>query len=62
MTDPLENLLTEKAFAEALGVSVSTIRKYRERGLPFLRVGKRVVLDVAESVEWLKTHCRESKA
>lgn len=60
MNDPLQNLITEKAFAEALGVSTATIRRYRREGLPYLRVGKRILLEVAASVDWIAKHCRQT--
>ena len=62
MDDPLQALITEKALAESLGVSVATVRGLRGRGLPYLKVGIAVMFDVAEAVAWIRANCRRVSA
>ena len=51
----LKDFLSAKELAEALGVSIDTVLRWRDRGLPFYRVGKRVWFDQYEVVEFIKS-------
>ncbi len=52
-------LLTERQLAEFLAVSPDTVRRLRDQGLPYVRLGKRLVRYPAVQVtEWLEQHVR----
>lgn len=48
--------LSKAALAAHYGVSVRTIRTWRERGLPGYRVGREVMYPVDECDRWIETH------
>ena len=49
--------LNRQKICAALGVSESTIRRLKQRGLPYTSVGKRSPrYDLAECKEWLKAN------
>jgi excisionase family DNA binding protein len=50
----LSNLLTTKQLAEKLQVAEITIHKWREKGLPFLKLGRAVRFNLDDVMEWLK--------
>ena len=45
--------------AQLLGISKTTLRKLRQKGLPILRVGKLVKFDVPQTVAWILRNCRQ---
>ena len=49
----LEKFMSQKVLAEALGVSPDFLRKLREKGLPFLRLGGKVLYHETEVCRWL---------
>ena len=53
----LTHLLNEHAVAEALGVSIATVRRWRlfRQGPKFLKVGALVKYRVADVAQWLET-------
>ena len=56
-----EKLIREKKCAEALSVSVRTLRYWRRRKIiPFFKVGALVMYDLEEVLQALKTYERKS--
>jgi len=49
-----DKLLTEKDLCEWLQVVRSTVWKWRQDGLPYIKVGKAVRFDKKEVLKWLK--------
>jgi phage terminase Nu1 subunit (DNA packaging protein) len=56
---PERRLLSKRAVAEHFGVSPRTIKAWREKGCPALRVGRVSMFDVADVDRWLE---REAEA
>ena len=54
----LKDLLSAKELAEVFGVTIDTVFEWRDRGLPFYRIGKRVWFEQHEVAEFIKTHLR----
>jgi hypothetical protein len=54
----LADYLTEDEQAAALGLTVRTLRSWRQRGEgpPFVKVGKRVFYPIAGNAAWLKAN------
>jgi excisionase family DNA binding protein len=53
---PIAELVTTKQLAEQIGVSELTIWRWRERGLPFKRLGptgRSIRFDLDEVNEWI---------
>jgi hypothetical protein len=48
--------LSKSALAAHYGVSERTIRTWRERGLPGVRVGREVMYPVDECDRWIEAH------
>ncbi|MGV8982105.1 helix-turn-helix domain-containing protein [Clostridium sp.] len=48
------NFINKKELAEKLKVSVVTIDRLRKQGLPFHKVGAKIVFDWVEVTEWIK--------
>ena len=47
--------LTKKQIAEKIGVSVATINNYMKAGLPYYKIGTRIVRFKLDEVEkWIK--------
>jgi hypothetical protein len=56
-----QKLVREKECADAVSVSVRTLRYWRRRRIiPFLKVGTLVIYDLDEVLQALKTYKRES--
>lgn len=51
----LKDLIPEKNLAEALGVSVSTLRGYRLKGCPWINVGGHAFYLESDFMEWVTT-------
>lgn len=49
----LVNLLTTKQLAEKLQVAEITITKWREKDLPFVKIGRSVRFDEKQVSEWI---------
>lgn len=47
------NLLTTKQLAEKLQVAEITITKWREKDLPFVKIGRSVRFDEKQVSEWI---------
>ena len=58
MMSELKDFLSAKELAEVLGVTIDTVFEWREKGLPFYRIGKRVWFEQHEVAEFIKTHLR----
>ena len=54
----LKDFLSAKELAEVLGVTIDTVFEWRDKGLPFYRIGKRVWFEQHEVAEFIKTHLR----
>lgn len=48
--------LSRRALAARYGVAERTIRTWRERGLPGIRVGREVMYPVDECDRWIEEH------
>jgi hypothetical protein len=48
--------LSKEALAEHLGVSTRTIKTFREKGCPGVRVGRVLMFDVAAVDRWIESH------
>ena len=58
MMTELKDFLSAKELAEVLGVTTDTVFEWRDKGLPFYRIGKRVWFEQHEVAEFIKTHLR----
>ena len=54
----LKDFLSAKELAEVLGITIDTVFEWRNKGLPFYRIGKRVWFEQCEVAEFIKTHLR----
>jgi len=57
----LAELKDQQQVCNALAVGKETLYALRARGLPFLRIGKRVYYHEPEVLEWLLHHCRTAE-
>lgn len=48
--------LAKKALAERYGVAERTVKTWREKGLPGVRVGREVMYDVRACDHWIEGH------
>jgi excisionase family DNA binding protein len=48
------DLLTTKELAEKLRVAEITITKWREKGLPFKKIGRAVRFEEPKVIEWIE--------
>lgn len=49
----VDRLISEKNLAEALGVSKSTLYQFRQKGLPWLKLGGKVFYHESIFMEWV---------
>lgn len=49
----MSNLITTKQLAEMLQVAEITIHKWRNKGLPFKKIGRAVRFNVEEVNQWI---------
>ena len=49
----LSDLITQKNVIKALSTSGETLRAYRQRGLPYVNVGGKILYWEQDLVEWL---------
>ena len=49
----LKDIITEKALAETFEVSIDTLRGYREKGLPYIKVGNKTYFSQKSIYIWL---------
>ena len=54
----LKDFLSAKELAEVLRVTIDTVFEWRDKGLPFYRIGKRVWFEQHEVADFIKTHLR----
>ena len=47
--------MSKRKFAENFGVSVRTVDNWMHRGMPVIKIGRRVLCDSA-SAEWVRGH------
>jgi excisionase family DNA binding protein len=57
----MSNLMTTKQLAEKLQVAEITIRKWRETGLPFVKLGRAVRFEPEAVNEWIKAQNKAVK-
>jgi hypothetical protein len=48
--------LSKRALAGHYGVSERTVKTWREKGLPGVRVGREVMYDIAACDRWIESH------
>jgi excisionase family DNA binding protein len=58
MTIELRDFLSAKELAEVLGMTTDSVLEWRDKGLPFYRIGKRVWFEQHEVAEFIMTHLR----
>jgi hypothetical protein len=51
-----QRFLSKPALAAHYGVSVRTIKTWREKGLPGVRVGREVMFNVGDCDRWIESH------
>ena len=56
LIDTRRRYLSKTALTEHYGVSERTIRTWREKGLPGVRVGREVMYEVEEVDRWIESH------
>ena len=49
----VDRLVSEKNLGEALGVSKSTLYQFRQKGLPWLKLGGKVFYHESVFMEWI---------
>lgn len=54
----LRDFLSAKELAEVLGVSIDTVLGWRDEGLPFYRIGKRVWFEQHEVADFILTQLK----
>lgn len=54
LAEPSSRFLSRTALAARYGVGDRTVRTWRERGLPGIRVGREVMYDVDECDRWIE--------
>lgn len=54
----LRDFLSGKELAEVLGVSIDTVLAWRDEGLPFYRIGKRVWFEQHEVADFILTRLK----
>ena len=55
-TSTPRRFLSKAALAEHYGVSERTVRTWREKGLPGIRVGREVMFEVEAVDRWIESH------
>jgi ribosome-binding protein aMBF1 (putative translation factor) len=53
---PARRFLSKRALADRYGVGERTIKTWREKGLPGVRVGREVMYDVEACDRWIESH------
>ncbi len=56
LIDTRRRFLSKTALAEHYGVGERTIRTWREKGLPGVRVGREVMYEVEAVDRWIESH------
>ena len=51
---PLPLLVDLKGLSARVSLSVSTLRKYINDGMPHIKPGRKILVDPEEAVDWLK--------
>ena len=51
----LTDIITEEALSKILDISVSTLRAYRKKGLPYIKVGNKTYFSQKSVYIWLLT-------
>jgi len=58
----MQRLLTEKALSEVLGICRVTLFRFRREGMPYIRLGARLVrYDFKQVQEWFSNEGKEVK-
>jgi excisionase family DNA binding protein len=58
-----KRLIRLSAFAEEMGLHIRTVQLWaKEHGMPVIRVGNQMLLDLDELPEWLDQHKHKSKS
>jgi excisionase family DNA binding protein len=52
----LKKLLTTKELAELLKVTTVTIWRWRDNGLPFIKIGRSIRFDFDEVMKWIRAN------
>ena len=57
----VDRLLNTKEIAAYLGVSLATIYRLREKGMPVIKIANSARYDVKEVMEWIREQDKEEK-
>ena len=58
----MQRLLTEKELSEVLGICRVTLFRFRREGMPYIRLGARLVrYDIKQVQEWFSNEVKEVK-
>lgn len=56
------NLTNKKQVMERYGVTLATVNNWMKHGLPYYKIGSRLVrFDLSEVDEWLKRRCGDDR-
>ena len=54
--------LNKKQIADRFGISISTVNNYMRKGMPFYKIGEKLVRFIPDEVEkWIKEQKEETK-
>ncbi len=56
----LEGFIKEEDFAKANGLTRRSVARYREQGLPWMRWGREIWIDVEGGRQWLKARVQRA--
>jgi Helix-turn-helix domain len=56
LVDRRRRFLSKPSLAEHYGVSERTVRTWREKGMPGIRVGREVMYEVEAVDSWIESH------
>jgi len=56
----MQSLKSENSILESLNISRTTLWRLRQNGLPFVRIGRRVMFDPAKVMAWIEEHGTET--
>jgi hypothetical protein len=60
--DSSGNMMTQVEVCQEFNISNSTLRRWRMKGLPFMKVGNKIYYAKDDVSQWFKTNCRNSQS
>lgn len=58
---PRDRLLTPEELAEAMRISVATVKRHRRAGMPFVPVDHRPRFELAECIAWFRARAEQKR-